>query len=138
MYTCSFVYTKWLYFKYSISISDAPIFLDGDIIRDAKVGETVDISAVVYNRHNVTKVEIQSEGNILKLKINITYVNLRKIFYGSNVTLNASLVVFQLDLMARKDFKIYFLELCNLYGCRDIKIDIRIDSSKISSTSSNI
>lgn len=138
MYTCSLVYKKILCYKHSIYISDAPVFLDGDIIRYAKVGETVDISAVVYNRDNVTKVEIQSEGNMLKLKINITYVKLRKIFYGSNVTLNASLVLFQLDMMSRKDFMIYFLELCNLYGCRDIKIDIRIDSSRISGTSSNI
>lgn len=98
----------------------------------------------MYNRHNVTEAEIhsistnQSKRNILKLKINITDVKMHKIFYGSNVTLNASLVLFHLNLMQQKDFTFYILKMCNIFGCRDIKIDIKIGTPRIPGMSCNI
>ncbi|XP_052063311.1 uncharacterized protein LOC127702980 [Mytilus californianus] len=80
--------------------------------------------------HSITT--IQSKRNIMhKLKVNRSFVKVRKVFHGSNITLNTSQVSFQLDLMTQWNFTKYILKICNTYGCTDIKIDIRIDTSNI-------
>ncbi|CAC5386358.1 unnamed protein product [Mytilus coruscus] len=130
LFVASFTIKKkqLLYYKYSINIEDAPVFLGGDIIR---FGEVISISTVVYSGHGIRiNATIQSNRNIIhKLKINRSFV--RKMFHGSNISLNASQVSFQLDLMTQKNLTKYILEICNTYVCRDIKIDIRIETSKI-------
>lgn len=68
--------------------------------------------------------------NVIK-KFEIKWVKVWRILHGSNMTMNDSVVYFQLDLMTRKEFKVYILTVCNSYECRDIKVDIRIDTSKI-------
>ncbi|CAC5399969.1 unnamed protein product [Mytilus coruscus] len=128
--------------KTFVELEDAPVFLGDDIIRYAKIGEVISISAVVYNRYEIRfNTTIQSKINIIhKLKISRSFVKVRKMFHGSSITLNASQlqVSFQLDLMTQKNFTIYNLKICNTYGCRDIKIDIRIDTSKNASQTEDL
>lgn len=91
------------------------------------------ISTLVYNTHEINSIAtIQFKSKLVQMvKINISFVKVHKMFHGSNITMNASKVSFQLDLMTRKDFTINNLKICNTYGCKDIKIDLRIDTSKI-------
>ncbi|VDI81620.1 Hypothetical predicted protein [Mytilus galloprovincialis] len=114
-----------------VQVVYAPVFIGDDIIRYAKIGKVISISAVFFDIHDThINASIESRMNVIK-KIEIRWVKEWRILHGSNMTLNATEVYFQVDLMTRKEFKVYILTVCNSYGCRDIKVDIRIEISKI-------
>ncbi|XP_071174266.1 uncharacterized protein [Mytilus edulis] len=114
-----------------VQVVYAPVFIGDDIIRYAKIGKVISISAVFFDIHDThINASIESRMNVIK-KIEIRWVKVWRILHGSNMTLNASEVYFQVDLMTRKEFKVYILTVCNSYGCRDIKVDIRMDNSKL-------
>lgn len=116
----------------SIIIAGAPVHLGGDIIKYGNIGEDIIISTVVYNGHGKSiNATIQPKNkNIHNLKMNRSFVMVRKLFHGSKITLNAFQVSFQLDLVTKKYFTKYILKTCNQYGCTDIKINIKVDTSK--------
>ncbi|CAG2238854.1 unnamed protein product [Mytilus edulis] len=123
--------------KTRLNVHYAPVFIGDDIIRYAKIGKVISISAVFFDIHDThINASIESRMNIIK-KIEIRWLKIWRILHGSNMTLNASVVYFQVDLMTREEFKVYILTVCNSYGCRDIKVDIRIDTSKIQGISTS-
>ncbi|CAC5386361.1 unnamed protein product [Mytilus coruscus] len=120
--------------KTVINLKDKPIFLCDDIIRYGKFGRKMDISAAVYTGYNITKTEVHQyidlhSMKIDKIRIKRTYIKVKRFFYGSKITLSAVLVSVELRMMRQEDFTNYTLKVCNIYGCSDIKIGIRITTS---------